>query len=482
VSTVDWIVWIVSIAIFLFFVLYSVSTFALIGLSLVETSFLKVDRGAGFTPPHRRRRPGISLVVPTYNVEPVVVASVQSFLACDYEPFEVVIVDDGSTDETGETLARAFDLVELPVGDRFQIPTAEITNIYVSRSDPRLRVVRKENGGRSDAINAGLNVAYKELVAFTDADSFLEPDALKRVGEVFADDPDDMVGVGGTIRIANGAVIEHGVVTQARISARGTEATQAAEYLRGFLGSRIAWSRLNGLLIISGAFGVFHTELIRSLGGLSEETLGEDMELVMRLHHQLHPGRPRTRIGYAPDANVWTEVPPGLKSLRGQRVRWHVGLLDNLRLHRKMILRRRFGAVGLLALPYAILFEVIGPLLQLAGYAILVALVLLDAVSWWYVAAFFIVALLVGQLQTAGAILIEEVGFGRYRTRDLMVLAGWGVLELFWYRPLTALWRTWATVLTLVGRRPGWGSIPRGVAIREEPEVGEELVAAPLPR
>jgi cellulose synthase/poly-beta-1,6-N-acetylglucosamine synthase-like glycosyltransferase len=480
--SVDWIVWIVSFAIFVFFLIYSLATFGLIGLSLLETSLLNVERGRDFTPPQRLRRPGISLVVPTYNVEAVVVASVQSFLACDYEPYEVVIVDDGSTDGTAETLAGTFDLVELPVGDRLQISTAPITNYYVSSSDPRLRVVRKENGGRSDAINAGLNVASQELVAFTDADSFLEPDALKRVGEVFADAPDDVVGVGGTIRIANGAVIEHGVVTQARISVRGTEATQTAEYLRGFLGSRIAWSRLNGLLIVSGAFGVFHGDLIRSLGGLSEETLGEDMELVMRLHHQLHPSRPRTRIAYAPDANVWTEVPPGLRSLRGQRIRWHVGLLDNLRLHRKMILRRRFGAVGLLSLPYAILFEAIGPLLQVAGYAILVALILLGAASWWYVAAFFLVALMVGQLQTAGAILIEEVGFGRYRTRDLMVLAGWGVLELFWYRPLTAVWRTWATGLALLGRRPGWGTIPRGVAIREEPEAAEELVPAPLPR
>jgi cellulose synthase/poly-beta-1,6-N-acetylglucosamine synthase-like glycosyltransferase len=480
-SAIEWILWILSFAICLFFLIYAAVTFGLIALSLLETALTTVERGELFSPPRRLRRPGISLVVPRYNMEPLIVASVRSFLACDYEPFEVVVVDDGSEDGTSDALERAFDLIELPIGDRLQIPTAPITRISVSRTDPRLRVVRKENGGRSDAINAGLNVVRKELVALTDADSLLERDALKRIGEVFAADPDAVVAVGGTIRIANGAVIEQGVVTRPRVSVRGVEASQTGEYLRGFLGSRIGWSRLNGLLIISGAFGVFHTDLVRSLGGLSKETLGEDMEIVMRLHHLLHPSRPRTRIAFAADATVWTEVPAGVAPLRGQRIRWHVGLWDNVRAHRKMLLRRRFGAVGLLSLPYAILFELVGPLLQVLGYAILLALVLLGLAAWWYVAAFLVVSVLVGQLQTAGAILIEEVGFRRYRSRDLMLLAGWSLLELFWYRPLTAVWRTWATVLVFVGRRPGWGSIPRGVAFREDVVEGE-VVPAPLPR
>jgi cellulose synthase/poly-beta-1,6-N-acetylglucosamine synthase-like glycosyltransferase len=297
---------------------------------------------------------------------------------------------------------------------------------------------------------------------------------------VFAANPDDVVAVGGTIRIANGAVIEGNAVTEPRVAYSGIEASQTAEYLRGFLGTRVAWSSLNALIIISGAFGVFRRDLLRAAGGLSRDTLGEDMELVMRLHHQLHPARPQTRIAYAPDANAWTEIPVGLKPLRGQRVRWHVGLLENLRMHDRMIGRRRYGLVGLLALPYAIASEVVGPLLQVGGYAIILALILLDQVSWWYVAAFFVITVLAGQLQTAGAIVIEEVGFARYRSRDLMLLAGWSLLELFWYRPLTAVWRTWATMLFLFGRRPDWGSIPRGTAFREESEA--ELAPAPLPR
>jgi cellulose synthase/poly-beta-1,6-N-acetylglucosamine synthase-like glycosyltransferase len=299
VSTTEWILWIVSFAIFVFFLIYALITLFIIGLSLLEMSVIKVDRGEAFVPPRRLRRPGITLVVPAYNEEPVVVASTQSFLASDYAPLEVVIVDDGSTDGTLETLARAFDLVELPVGDRLQIPTAPISAILVSRTDPRLRVVRKENGGRSDAVNAGLNVAYTELVALMDADTLLEPDALARIVEVFAVDPDEVVGVGGTIRIANGAVIENNVITVPCVPRPGLEASQTAEYLRGFLCGRIAWSAMNGLLIISGAFGVFRRDVVRSSGGLSKETLGEDMELVMRLHHHLRPQRPQTQLAYA---------------------------------------------------------------------------------------------------------------------------------------------------------------------------------------
>jgi cellulose synthase/poly-beta-1,6-N-acetylglucosamine synthase-like glycosyltransferase len=470
--------WYTSLAIFVFFVVYTLATLALIAGSLYETGMVKIEKGELFAPPDRRRRPGISVLAPAFNMEPIIVECARSFLASDYDPLEVVIVDDGSTDGTFEALDRAFDLVRLPVGDRFAIETAPIVSLSVSRLDPRLRVVRKENAGRSDAVNAGIDVAQHELVAIVDGDTLLDRDALKRAVEVFAADPDNVVAVGGTIRIANGVLIADQQVTEPRVPTAGIQATQVTEYLRGFLGGRVAWSAMNGLLIISGAFGVFRRDLLRATGGLSKATLGEDMELAMRFHHQLRPDNPHARVAYAADATAWTEIPSGLGPLRGQRIRWHVGLFDNLSLHRKMILRRRFGAVGLASLPYTIAFEVIGPVLQVAGYGILVVLIVLHKISWWYAAAFFVITLLVGQLQTAGAIVIEETGFRRYRTRDLTMLGLWSLLELFWYRPITAWWRTWATFLWLTGRRPGWGTIPRGAAFQEQPEVA----AAPLPR
>jgi cellulose synthase/poly-beta-1,6-N-acetylglucosamine synthase-like glycosyltransferase len=473
------VLWIVSLLIFAFMILYAVTTFGLLGLSLYEAVQQKIERGATFEPPRRALRPGISLIAAAYNEEQVIVSSVASLLASDYDPLEVVIVDDGSTDGTVERMIVAFDLVDLPVGDRFQLETEPVERLYISRADPRLYLACKRNGGPSDAINAGINLARQDLVAFTDADSIMDRDALSRIVEVFIADPDRVVGAGGAIRIANGCVIENGEVVEARVPWYGTQASQVGEYIRSFFGARIAWASINGLMIISGAFGVFRRDVVRAIGGLSKATLGQDMEIAMRLHERLRATQPGTRLAFAPDANCWTEVPPGLGPLRGQRIRWHVGLLENLRLHKKMIGRRRFGAVGVLAMPYSILFEVIAPVLQVAGAIIVIVLLVFDQIAWQYAIAFFLGVSLAGQLQTAGSILIEDVGFGRYRVRDLVMIACWSLVEVFWYRPLTAIWRTWATLLFLIGRRPGWGTIPRGVALAEAPV---EIMPAPLPR
>lgn len=482
-SVVIAIVLVISVAIFAFFVVYSVATLSLTAYSLFEGVQQKIERGDRFQPLRRPLRSGISLVVPAYDEELVIVPAVRSLLGVDYEPLEVVVVDDGSSDGTLAVLREKFDLRKLPLGDRFGLETEPLEALYVSAADPRLHVARKRNGGRSDAINAGINLARHELVGVVDADSLLDRDALARIVEVFSADPDRVVAVGGTVRIANGGVIEDGVMTLPRVPVHGIQASQVAEYLRSFLATRIAWSAMNGLLIISGAFGVFRRDLFRAVGGLSRDTLGEDMELVMRLHEQLRPVRPGVRIEFAPDATCWTEAPPGLRPLRVQRVRWHVGLLDNLRLHRRMLGRRRYGAVGLVSMPYTILVEVFGPILQVTGYVIVIVLALFGEIAWEYAIALLLVVLLVAQLQTAAAILTEEIGFSRYRRRDLLLIGGWGLLEMFWYQPLSALWRMWATFLWLIGRRPGWGTIPRGAALAQAPPPETpELAPAPLSR
>jgi cellulose synthase/poly-beta-1,6-N-acetylglucosamine synthase-like glycosyltransferase len=277
------------------------------------------------------------------------------------------------------------------------------------------------------------------------------------------------MAVGGGIRVANGSKIVGGRVVTPAVAGGGIGATQVLEYLRGFLGTRIAWSEMNGMLIISGAFGVFRRDALVALGGFSRATLGEDMEMTMRIHHLLRPQLKDAHVEFAPDAVCWTDAPGTMSGLRNQRVRWRAGFLDNLRLHWQMFGRPRYGAAGTIAMPYMVLFEAIEPLVEILGFAIVITLIVENAANWTYLVAFFIVAVLTGQVLNAAALLIEEIGFRRYRADDLARLMAWGLVESLWFRPALAWWRLKATVLALTGRRPGWGVIPRGQGILERP-------------
>jgi cellulose synthase/poly-beta-1,6-N-acetylglucosamine synthase-like glycosyltransferase len=450
-------------------------------MSLREISWYARGQEPGRTQPENHaRRPSVSLVAPAYNEETLIDQSARNFLASDYEQLEVIIVDDGSHDETFARLDEAFHLVELPLRGSTALKTAPIRSVHISRTEPRLRVVHKDNGGRSDAINAGISVARGELVVVVDADSLLDPEAITRSIRPFEVHPDSCMAAGGGIRVANGSRIVGGrVVTPAVSGRRGIGATQVLEYLRGFFATRIAWSEMNGLLIISGAFGVFRRDLLVALGGFSKATLGEDMEMTMRIHHLLRPQWREARVEFVPDAVCWTEAPGTMKGLRSQRVRWHTGLLDNLRMHRAMVGRPRYGAAGTFAMPYLILFEALEPLVEVLGFAIVITLLVDNAVNWTYLVAFFLIATLTGELMSATALLIEEIGFTRYKATDLARLTAWGLVESLWFRPVLAWWRLKATVLALIGRRPGWGTIPRGAGILEQQP---QQAVAPLTR
>lgn len=449
------------VVVFAYFVVYNLFTLVLLAMSYGEMSWLVRGRQpgrSGLRP--LAQRPGVSIVVPAYNEEELVVSTVAALLEQEYEPLQVVVVDDGSTDATFARLDAAFDLVQLPLGGAIPLESARVRSLYTSRIAPGLRVVRKENGGRADALNAGLGVARHELVAITDADGLLEPDALAHALRPFEEHPDDCVAAGGTIRVVNSSGIVNGRVADPRVAWDGLAATQVIEYLRGFLGTRIAWSRINGLALVSGAFGLFRRDTLVAAGGFLRASLGEDLEVTVRLHHDLRPGWPTARIAFVPDAVCWTQAPDTLDGLRTQRIRWQVGLLETIRLHIGMAGRRRFGAMGLLTFPYALL-EAFAAVVEVAGYAIAITLVVLDPSRWPYLVALFGVTILFGQMQSVMALLVEETGFRRYGRAGMTRLLGWSLLECLWYRPLLALWRTWATFSLLLGRRPGWGTIPR---------------------
>ncbi|MCL6439175.1 MAG: glycosyltransferase, partial [Rubrobacteraceae bacterium] len=403
--------------------------------------------------------PPVSVIVPAYNEEATIAESVRSLLSLRYPLHEVVVVNDGSSDGTLEVLGKSFDLWESDRPVRMQLETAPIRGVYAS-SDERLVVVDKENGGKADALNAGICAAGYPLVCCVDADIILEEDALLRAARP-AIEYSDVAAVGGIVRVANGCEVDSGRVIEVRTPREALPTLQVVEYLRAFLAGRTGWSRLNALLIISGAFGIFRRSDLISAGGYSDDTVGEDMELVTRMHRVLHEDRRKYRVVFVPDPVAWTEVPSTLRVLRRQRDRWHRGLIDTLVRHRRMLFNPRYGTVGLLAMPYYFLFELLGPVVELLGYAAFIVGLLLGVLNVPFALAFFAVAVGLGSLLSVAAVFMEEMRLRRYpRWTDFLKLVLYGVLENFGYRQLNTLWRV-AAIVSYLRRNTDWGSMER---------------------
>jgi len=258
----------------------------------------------------------VSLLIPAYNEEATVAATVRSLLQLNYSHFEIVVINDGSTDRTLEVLKESFDLKLFPEVMRRRLATEPLRGVYRSAKHPELKVIDKQNGGKADALNAGINAAQYPLYCALDADGVLRPDSLRSITRPFLDDP-RTVAAGGIIRIANGCDVVNGWLVRTGLPAHPLALLQVVEYCRAFLFGRIGWNPINGLLVISGAFGVFHKETVIEAGGYRRHTVGEDMELVVRLHRLLsEEGRPY-RIVFAPQPVCWTEAPENLATSAG---------------------------------------------------------------------------------------------------------------------------------------------------------------------
>ncbi|HEU5106772.1 MAG TPA: glycosyltransferase [Solirubrobacterales bacterium] len=419
--------------------------------------------------------PALTILVPAYNEELAIVTSVRALLANRYPSLQVLVINDGSSDSTLEALRGAFDLRPVLRTPSSSLPTARVRGIYASPTEPRLTVIDKENGGKADSLNAGLRFARTPLFCSIDADTMLDPDALSRIVWEFEARP-ETVAAGGIVRVVNGSQVKEGRVTEVRTPKAWLPTLQILEYLRAFLGGRIAWSRLGMLLIISGAFGLFRRDVVVEAGGYDTETVGEDAELVMRLHrHQRDHGR-SSRIIFFPDPICWTEAPTSLRVLSRQRDRWQRGLLQMLWKHRGMLGRRRYGAVGMVGFPYFAVFEAVGPLIEVAGYLVFAISLATGAVSWAFALLFLILALGFGFVISFMTLLMEERAFRRYPSwPSLGRLLAASIVENFGYRQLLSLIRARAWWTELRGTS-GWGEMTRsglGGAIPAEREVAE---------
>jgi cellulose synthase/poly-beta-1,6-N-acetylglucosamine synthase-like glycosyltransferase len=405
--------------------------------------------------------PGVSVLVPAFNEEAVIVESVRSLLALRYPRHEVVVANDGSSDGTLAALADAFDLAPVRRALRGQIPTAPIRATYVSRRHPNLIVVDKENGGRSDALNAAINTARQPYVCVIDADSLLEEDALLKVAKPILDNPELLVATGGTIRIVNGCTVDHGRVVDVRVPTNRLATVQVLEYLRAFLVARVGWSRLNALGIISGAFGLFHRSVLETVGGYWTETVGEDFELTLRLHRYLRDRGEPYRIAFISDPVCWTEVPAEFATLGRQRRRWQRGLWEGIRRHGVLFGRPRYGLVGLVAMPYFLVFEFLSPIFALLGLVVTTVWWLVGGLSLAYFLAFLAVSIGLGLLLTTAALALEEFSYRRYRhRREVARLLLYAVLENIGYRQLHDAWRAMGYVDIVRGKK-SWGAQQR---------------------
>lgn len=465
-GTVTALLGIVAIPVLVYFLL--INTSYLVMIVLAAADFVSHQRRAPFAGREElvrsRTMPGISVVTAMHNEEMGIRTAVESFLSLHHPQHEVVVVDDGSSDGGFEVLRVAFDLVSVQRTMPDDLPVRERpVSIHVPRDGrTRLTVVRKANSGRSDSINVGVNLAREELVVFVDSDSLLDPDALLTVCRPFVDDPVRTVAAGGVIRAANGCRVRDGRVIDVRMPGKPLADIQVVEYLRAFHLGRAGWSRLNALILISGAFGVFRRDVLVEIGGLDPTSIGEDFELVMRLHRHMRRRRISYRVTFLTEPICWTEVPSTASVLRRQRSRWHRGLWETLWAYRGMLFNPRYGRLGMVAVPYYWAFELIAPLLELGGLVLMVLGFALGVVSVQYFVLFMLVAYAYAILVTLAAVTVEELSYHKYpRWRDLGTTLIAAVLENVGYRQATAWWRLegWAAALT--GRKQVWGTMTR---------------------
>ena len=403
----------------------------------------------------------ISVLIPAHDEEKTIVETVRSLLMVNYGEFEIIVVNDGSNDATLAKLVEAFELRRTDRPYKRSIPTAQVRAVYGSLQHPNVTLIDKEKGGKSDALNAGINLSRYPLFCSIDADSIIEDNALLRVVKPFMEKPDETVAAGGIVRIVNGCEVKEGRVTGIALPDRAMPIFQVVEYLRAFLTGRVGWSSLQSLLIISGAFGIYRKREVIEIGGYTHDTDTEDLELVVRLHEHMRRKRQAYRVVFVPDPVCWTESPESIRVLARQRNRWHRGLLQTIWLHKRILFNPRYGSVGLFAFPYFAVFELLGPFIETFGYLAVILSFLLGILDVRFFLMFLAVSILYGIFLSIAAILLEEISFRRYPGWiDLTKLVAYSVLENFGYRQLLSAMKVkafWDTIR----RRRAWGEMQR---------------------
>ncbi len=403
----------------------------------------------------------ISILVPAHNEEETITDSVKNLLSLHYANFEVIIVNDGSDDGTLGRLLDAFGLALTSQPYKQSLPTMPIRGIYRNVEYPNLIVADKEHGGKADSLNAGVNLSSYPVYAAVDADSLLEKDSLLKIIMPFVEDH-SVVATGGIVRIAGDDAAFDGQLTGDVTLPRSPLAKfQVVEYLRAFLNGRMGFDKLKMSLIISGAFGAFNKQLVIDAGGYAVGCIGEDMELVIRLHQLCRERRRKYKVKFIPDPICWTQPPKRIKDLRSQRRRWHVGLVNSLIRNRHMLLNPAYGRIGLVAMPFFWMFEFLGPIIETFGTILIPVSFLLGVASLEFVILFFSLSVLYGMTLSIGALVLEEHSFKKYPTlQNVLVLSLYAFLDNFGFRHLNNVFKLEGCLFYKKNQK-NWGRVER---------------------
>ena len=383
----------------------------------------------------------ISILVPAYNEEEAIVESVKSMLNLNFTNYEVVVINDGSQDNTLKAVISAFNLHKVTFPVRERLATKKIRGIFYNPDIPRLKLVDKENGGKSDALNAGINLSRFPYIVSLDADSLLEADALLRIAMAFMQHK-YTIAVGGIIRVVNGCMVENGKVIEAALPKKKWALFQIVEYMRTFLVGRIGWNSINSLLVMKGAFGSFQKDAVISVGGYSAGTAGEDMDMIIKLHRYMRAKKYKYRVSFLPDPVCWTRVPESLDVLYMKRRRWQIGLMDVFGRYRDMFMNPRYGMLGMAAIPYMFFYEIVFPVVELLGYIMI-------PVAWYFgflgfeaLALFLIAVVFFGIFASLGSLVVEDLTAVKFKkAREVILLSFLGIAENVFYRQITSFFR-----------------------------------------
>jgi len=408
--------------------------------------------------------PSLSVIAPAFNESQTIIDNIRTLLSLYYNNYEVVVVNDGSSDDSLEKMVAHYELEKVNYYFDYRLPCKRIRGVYKSqnRSFKKLTVIDKANGGKADSLNAGLNVIRNDLVVSIDADSIMEPDALLKLVKPFMEAKDKrVIGAGGVIRIANSCEISGGHIEKINLPKQFLPRAQVMEYTRAFLMGRMAWSELDGLLLISGALGMFDREILIKAGGYSTNTVGEDMEMVVRIRRYMVDNNLNYDVVYIPDPLCWTEVPTTVRVLARQRSRWTRGTMETLWAHRKLFFNRKYKKLGMLGYPYWLMFEYLAPIIEFLGILWFIFLMISGKLNWPFFLLltgfvyFFAVSL------SIWSVLFEEITFHKYeRRRDVLRLIGTAFLEPIFYHPLVMLMSIKGNFDKLFNRN-SWGKMER---------------------